>query len=84
MKKISISEYRNNMGVLIDVRHPLDYKEENHHPESINVYADKLIYSHKNYLDINKKYFITCTRGTLSRRVVRSLEILGYDVTVAI
>lgn len=83
MKVIDLKKYNRNMGILIDVRHPLDYEKEVHHPESRNIYYEKLIYSHEKYLNKNSSYFITCTRGTLSRRCIKTLEILGYDVTLA-
>ena len=31
-----------------------------------------------------KKYFIICSKGSLSKRVVAMLEYLGYDVTQVI
>ena len=80
MKKIMYSEYNPDMGILIHVQHPLDYKE-NPTPNSKNIYADKLLMSYKVLLDKSKKYFIICNKGTLSGRVVAMLEYLGYDVT---
>ena len=74
------SEYNPSMGILIDVQHPLDYKE-NPTPNSKNMYADKLLMNYKTVLDKNKKYYIICNKGTLSRKVVAMLEYLGYDVT---
>ena len=83
MKKIMFSEYNPSMGILIDVQHPLDY-EENPTPNSKNMYADKLLMNYKTVLDKNKKYYIICNKGTLSRKVVAMLEYLGYDVTQVI
>ncbi len=83
MKKIMFSEYNPSMGILIDVQHPLDYKE-NPTPNSKNMYADKLLMNYKTVLDKNKKYYIICNKGTLSRKVVAMLEYLGYDVTQVI
>ena len=77
------SEYNSSMGILIDVQHPLDYKE-NPTPNSKNMYADKLLMNYKTVLDKNKKYYIICNKGTLSRKVVAMLEYLGYDVTQVI
>lgn len=79
MKRISLEEYNPRMGILIDVQHPLDYKD-NPTIGSINIYADKLLMNPK-VLDINKKYYIICNKGFLSRKVVNMLEYLGYDVT---
>ena len=28
MKRINLSEYNSNLGILIDVKHPLDYKDD--------------------------------------------------------
>lgn len=83
MKIINLKEYKPSMGILIDVRHPLDYEKEEHSVYSRNIYADKIMYNHEKYLNKQSSYFITCTRGTLSRKCVRTLEILGYDVTLA-
>lgn len=80
MKKIMLSEYKPSMGILIDVQHPLDYKE-NPTINSKNIYADKLLMNYKVLLDKNKKYFIICNKGMLSKKVVNMLEYLGYDVT---
>lgn len=77
------SEYNPSMGILIDVQHPLDYKE-NPTLNSKNMYADKLLMNYKTVLDKNKKYYIICNKGTLSRKVVAMLEYLGYDVTQVI
>ena len=77
------SEYNPSMGILIDVQHPLDYKE-NPTANSKNMYADKLLINYKTVLDKNKKYYIICNKGTLSRKVVAMLEYLGYDVTQVI
>ncbi len=83
MKIISIKNYHKSMGILIDVRHPLDYSNEPHHEYSRNIYHEKLIYNHEKYLNKASSYFITCKRGTLSRKCVKILELLGYDVTLA-
>lgn len=83
MKKIKYSDYNPSMGILIDVQTPLDY-QKNPTLNSKNVYADKLLMNYKTLLDKNKKYYIICSRGTLSRKVVAMLEYLGYDVTQVI
>ena len=80
MKRIKLSEYNPSMGILIDVRHPEDYKEDPI-PGSINIYADKLLMNYKTMLDKNKKYYITCKKGVLSKKVVSMLEFYGYNVT---
>lgn len=83
MNIINLKDYKKNMGILIDVRHPLDYESEQHHLDSRNIYYEKLIYNHSKYLNKASKYYITCTRGTLSKKCIKTLEILGYDVTLA-
>lgn len=80
MKKIYLKDYRKDMGILIDVQHPLDYKKSPT-PGSINIYADKLLFDYKRYLSYDKNYYITCNKGKLSARVVAMLEYLGYNVT---
>ena len=80
MKRIKLSEYNSHMGILIDVRLATDYVK-NPSPNSINIYADKLLMNAKSYLDYNKKYYIICNKGRLSSRVVAYLEYLGYNVT---
>ena len=83
MEKINLSEYISSMGILIDVRHPIDYKRE-HDNRAINIYADKLLSNPSKYLDKNKRYFIICKSGYLSKRVVVTLKYLGYMVTQVI
>ena len=78
MKTIKLSEYNENMGPLIDVRHPLEYANK-HDSRSINIYADKLILNYKKLLDKNITYYIICSKGTLSKKVVHNLTYLGYN-----
>ena len=80
MKRILFNDFNSSMGILIDVQHPVDYKL-NPTPGAVNIYADKLLMDSKQYLNYNKKYFIICNKGFLSRRVTSMLEYLGYDVT---
>ncbi len=79
MRTINISRYKKSMGKLIDIRHPLDYKDD-HHPDSTNIHYQKLLYSHSNILNKKETYYITCQKGVISKRVVAQLEYLGYDV----
>lgn len=83
MKRINLRDYNPSMGILIDVQHPLDYKK-NPTPGSINIYADKLLMNYNSLLDPNKKYYIICSKGHLSQRVVAMLEFMRYDVTQVI
>ena len=83
MKVINEFDYNPNLGILIDVKDPITYKEK-HNPYSINVYYDKLLLNHNVLLDKNKKYFIICDKGHKSKQAVRILEFYGYDVTYVI
>lgn len=83
MKRIKLSDYNSNMGILIDVRNPEDYKN-NPNLGSINIYADKLLMNYKSILDPNKRYYIICDKGVLSGKVVAILEYYGYNVTQVI
>lgn len=79
MKTIYLKDYDVSMGLLIDVRHPLDYMKS-HDKRSINIYADKILFDPKKYLDKSKTYYIMCKTGYLSKRVVSNLSYLGYNV----
>lgn len=79
MKIISINNYDVSMGVLIDVRNPVEYNKV-HDSRSINIYADKLMFNPGKYLDKNKTYYIICEKGHLSKKVVRALSYYGYSV----
>lgn len=83
MKRINLKNYNSNMGILIDVRNPIDH-ENNPILGSINIYVDKLLMNYKTLLDPNKKYYIICDKGVLSRKVVAILEYYGYNVTQVI
>ncbi len=83
MKSIKESEFNPNMGILIDVKDPISYKEK-HNPYSINIYYDKLLMNHKTILDKNKKYYLICDKGHKSKQAVRILSFYGYDVTYVI
>jgi len=83
VKTIKESEYRPEMGILIDVKDPISYAEK-HNPYSINIYYDKLLMNHKILLNKNQKYFIICDKGRKSKQAVRILEFYGYDVTFVI
>lgn len=80
MKRISINMYNKSMGTLIDIQDPESFMEY-HHPDAINIYADRLLYNHKKFLEKNKPYFIVCRKGNKSRKVANLLEFYGYDVT---
>lgn len=80
MKRISLNDYNSSLGTLIDLSHPLDYLE-NHDKRAVNIPYNTLMLHYKDYLDKNKRYYITCKKGIHSRKAVAMLEYLGYDVT---
>lgn len=82
MKRINVKEYNPSMGKLIDVQDPESYKKA-HHPNSINIYYDKLLMNHKALLKKDERYFIICQKGHKSKKAVNILEFYGYDVTQA-
>lgn len=83
MKTINESDFKPSMGILIDVKDSISYKEK-HNPYSINIYYDKLLLNHNVLLNKNNKYYIMCDKGHKSKRAVRILEYYGYDVTYVI
>jgi len=83
MKRIDLNIYNKNMGLLIDISDPATY-QENMIPGSINIPYQKLLLNYKELLDKNKRYYIMCTKGIHSRKVVSILEFYGYNVTQVI
>ena len=83
IKRIYYKNYNPNLGILIDVENPANYKK-NPIKWSINIYKDKLLLNYKTLLTKSKKYYIICSKGNLSRNVVAILEFYGYDVTQVI
>lgn len=78
MKKILLNEYKENMGIFIDVN-----DNDNHlFSNSIHIPYEKLLINHRELLDKNKKYYIYCNGGVKSKRTVNILEFYGYDVTL--
>lgn len=80
MKRIDLNVYNPTMGTLIDVSDEITYKE-NKVSGSINIPYEKLLLHYKEMLNKNSKYYIMCTKGIHSRKVVSILEFYGYDVT---
>lgn len=80
MKRIDLDTYNKDMGVLIDISDSLTYQKRMV-PGSINIPYQKLLLHYKELLDKNKKYYIMCTKGIHSRKIVSILEFYGYDVT---
>lgn len=80
MKRINLNVYDSSMGTLIDVSDEITYKQ-NQISGSINIPYEKLLLHYKELLNKNNKYYIMCTKGVHSHKVVSILEFYGYDVT---
>lgn len=80
MKRIDLNVYNPSMGTLIDVSDEITYKEKKI-PGSVNIPYEKLLLNYKELLNKDSKYYIMCTKGIHSRKVVSILEFYGYDVT---
>ena len=77
MKKINLNEYKENLGTFIDINNEASNVVNNF----IHIPYEKILVKHSELLDKNKKYYIYCSGGIRSKRVVSILEIYGYDVT---
>jgi rhodanese-related sulfurtransferase len=80
LKRIKLSEYNLSLGTLIDVEDQYTYSK-GHHKDSINIPYQKLAYNYKTLLDKNKPYYIMCSGGVKSKKIVNILEFYGYNVT---
>ena len=80
MKRISIQEYNENMGTLIDLSDPKTYAARKR-KGSLNFTYEKFMLHYQEYLDKKKPYYILCTKGIHSKRAVAILEYYGYNVT---
>lgn len=78
MKKILLKDYKDTMGVFIDI----NYTNSNVVSSSINIPYERLLINHKELLDKGKKYYIYCNGGVKSRKAVNILDFYGYDVTL--
>ncbi len=83
MKKIKLENYHKSMGTLIDLSSMNDFMFE-HHPDAINIPYHRFMLYYDQYLKKDKPYYITCSKGIHSNRVVSMLEYFGYDVTQAV
>ena len=79
MKTINIKDYNSSMGKLIDIESKDIYL--NHHIQgAINIEKDTLLYNRDRLLNKDETYYIYCTKGFKSKRVVSILEASGYKV----
>ncbi len=83
MKRISINNYHESMGTLIDLSKNIDYQIE-HDPRAINIPYQQLMLHYEEYLKKDKPYYLTCSKGIHSSKAVAVLEYFGYDVTQVI
>lgn len=80
MKRILLKDYKENMGIFLDV----NYENSNVVEKAINIPYERLLINHKELLDKSKKYFIYCNGGVKSRKAVNILDFYGYDVTLVV
>lgn len=80
MKKILLSDYRENMGTFIEINNTYNNVVKN----SLHIPYDTLLVNYKELLDKNKKYYIYCKGGIKSKKAVNILNYYGYDVTLVI
>ena len=67
------------MGKLIDIESKEVYLK--HHVNgAINIDKDTLLYNRERLLNKDETYYIYCSKGNKSRRVVSILELYGYNV----
>ena len=79
MKTININEYNPNMGKLIDIE-PKEIFLKHHINGAVNIEKDTLLYNRDRLLNKNETYYIYCSKGFKSRRVVSILEAYGFKV----
>lgn len=77
MKSINMSEYTEELGVLISLEDSEDFKSIK---GSINLNVNKLLDNPSKYLAKDKRYYIYCKNGKRSQRAVNILQVYGYDV----
>lgn len=79
IKTININDYNPLMGKLIDVE-PKEIYLKHHINGAINIDKDTLLYNRDRLLSKDETYYIYCSKGNKSRRVVSILELYGYNV----
>ena len=80
MKKILLSDYKEYMGIFIEVNDNYKMIVKN----SIHIPYDNLVINYKELLNKSNKYFIYCNSGVKSKKAVNILSFYGYDVTLVV
>jgi rhodanese-related sulfurtransferase len=78
MKKILLSDYKEDMGIFIEINNTYNNVVKN----SVHIPYDNLLVNYKELLDKSKKYYIYCKSGMKSKKAVNILGFYGYDVTL--
>lgn len=66
------------MNKIIDIRTPSEYKS-GHIPNAINIEKELLLLNPHKYLNKEEKYYLYCTSGIRSEKVVKYLNKIGYN-----
>jgi len=77
MKRISIQEYNENMGTLIDLSDPKTYAARKR-KGSLNFTYEKFMLHYQEYLDKKKPYYILCTKGKVPIYLGSSFAYMAY------
>jgi len=78
MKKILLKDYKENMGIFIDI----NYVDNKLFKNEIHIPYENLLLNHKELLNKNNKYYIYCNGGIKSKKATNILDFYGYDVTL--
>ncbi len=78
MKKILLKDFKENMGIFINV----SVNNKGIVADEINLTYEDLLINHKELLDKKNKYYIYCNGGIKSKKAVNILDFYGYDVTL--
>lgn len=81
ISSISVQELKNHLGKvpLIDIRSVESYNS-NHIPTAIHIPFEQLMMYPNKYLDKNKLYYIYCSRGVKSIKLIQILSRQGYHI----
>lgn len=80
MKRMSINNYQETMGPLIDLSNPEDFIIH-HDKRAKNIPFQQFILHYPEYLNKDTPYYLVCRKGLHSSKAVSMLEYFGYNVT---